>query len=356
VETLTLRGSAAEVGRAFGQRQAEEIGAELAQRLSRPHNFDNPYFRGNMRFMDREFPDFMAQLRAFGEAAGIEDFDQTYCLQVYNTGPGPTGCSALGVVLEHDGPALVCTNDGCSPADAGRLANGFCIAIVPDLRPHGFMGLCQRFSAVFHDGLNDAGLMVSGASGHPTFSPRDRAEGINLYFIVRLLLQHCADCAEVRQLLSTYRLSGIKGINGVAADADGNQLGFELESDTIAFRESDDGIMLEVNHWQHPDLQKQARAAHPDFWQGGYYYNSMNRVQHVASHQDQLKRGARVDQLVQFLFGTHAPGRILQFEGLNIRDWCTGCANVLTSRDRQMRVFAHPLAEERCDSVHYPIK
>ena len=272
----TFRGGPEEVGRAQGSVDPVCVQEKLGFWMERPHNLENPYFRKNMAFMRREFPDFMEQLEAYGAAAGISDLDLTYYLHLINTGPEEKGCSAFGLLLTDDGPALVRTNDGPHPGKPVEQMkveqkNDYHLATFPDLKPHGFLGVWSVYRLTVSTSVNDAGLMIGGASGHPKFHWPDNPEHVNLYFTLGLLTQHCADCDDVRHFLRQYRISGVKGITCTAVDARGNILGCELESENVAFREPEDGMLLEVNHWQHPDLQDPARSARPDFWKRDYY-------------------------------------------------------------------------------------
>ena len=59
-----FRGSPAEVGRAQGSMSPEAARAYLKDYQARPHDFENPYFRKNLAFMRREFPDLIEQIEA----------------------------------------------------------------------------------------------------------------------------------------------------------------------------------------------------------------------------------------------------------------------------------------------------
>lgn len=58
MECYTLSGSPSEVGRAQGLMDPTYVQEQLKERLKRLQNFDHPYFRENMAFMRREFPEF----------------------------------------------------------------------------------------------------------------------------------------------------------------------------------------------------------------------------------------------------------------------------------------------------------
>ena len=90
--------------------------------LARPHDFENPYFRKNLAFMRREFPDMVEQIEAFAEAAGLP-FDHAWYSHVHWTGAASEACSTLGIVLEEDGPAMLSTNDGHDDTVPGTVAN-----------------------------------------------------------------------------------------------------------------------------------------------------------------------------------------------------------------------------------------
>jgi len=349
-----LRGGPAEVGRAQGALDPDFARGALKELLAIRHNFEHPYFRKNMAFMRREFPDFMEQMEAFGAEVGIENFDHTYYLHVYNTGRAQDGCSAFGILLKDDGPALLRTYDPVRAGSRDRLLKEFYLGGFPDLKPHGFVGIGWKRGISTHTALNDAGLMVGWASGLPKFHWPDNPEYLNLYFVFHLLPRHCADCEDVRHFARQYRISGVKGLTGTAVDARGNMVGMELESENIAFREPEDGLLLETNHWQHPDLQALARAGDPNFWRSPDYYNSQNRVQYFACHREAFRKMRTLKEFTDFLFDVYAPGRILQMEGHNIANWSTSHAIFMTNRDRKMRVHAYPLEKGRYTEVVWP--
>ena len=354
MEIRTFRGSPAEVGKAQGEVAPALIQERFNQRMKRPHNFQHPYFRKNLEFMRREFPDFMEQMEAFGTAAGFKDLEHTYFHHIYDTGRQEEACSAFGILLDRDGPALLTTNDAVGVSQVEELVGDGYLAVFPDARPHGLAGIMGLSSITVGRSVNDAGLLTGWASGHRKFNWPDNPEHLNLYITVHLLSQHCANCEDVRHFLKQYRISGLKGINGTAVDAQGNMVGIELESENIAFREPKDGMVLETNHWQHPDLQAPSRAAAPDFWQSPYYYNSLNRLQYLAYYREEFKKMRTLNELIDFSFDVDAPGRLLQSEGHNIADWVTSNAIFMTSRDRCMRVHSYPLDKDQYTEVAYP--
>ena len=354
MERYTFRGSPHEAGKAQGELDPAYAREELKARMEQSHDFDHPYFRKNIVFMEREFPGFVEEMGAFGEAAGLEGLDQTYYLHIYSTGREADGCSALGLTLEDDGPAMLTTNDACHADRAEEVSGSAILKTLPDLKPHGVLGVGRRCNVTVFRAVNDAGLLLGGASGHPKYNWPDNPETVNLYFTMRLIAQHCGDCDDVRHFARQYRISGVKGTNGVAVDAGGNMLGFELESENIAFREPEDGMVLEVNHWQHPDLQVPARAGRPEFWQSPYYYNSQNRIHYLDYYREQFRQVKKIQDLVDFAFDVHSPGSILQSDGHNIADWVTCQAFFMTARDRMMRVHAHPVTKGDYDEARYP--
>ena len=361
MEVSTFPGSPAEVGTAQGSHDPPYLQSRLKYLMElRSPDFDHPYFRKNMAFVRREFPDLMEQMEAFGEAAGIENFDHTYFLHIFSSGREKEACSALGILLGEDGPALLRTYDTSNPGHGdgplhgrARYLKDLYIAVYPDRKPHGFVGVGDRCSITGHTSVNDAGLMLGFASGVPKFTWPDNPEYLNLFLLMDLLGQHCADCDDVRHFIEEYRISGIKGLTGTAVDANGNMLGLELESENTAFREPEDGIVLETNHWEHPDLQAKARVAVPDFWRSPGYYNSQNRHQYVAYYRETLKQMRAVDELIDFSFDVYAAGRLLQVEDY-FSNRITCHALFMTSRDRKMRAYTYPLDKTVHTDVAFP--
>ena len=347
-----FRGSPAEVGSAQGAMDPEAARAYVDFWLARPHDFEDPYFRKNLAFMRREFPDMVEQIEAFAEAAGMP-FDHAYYSHVHWTGAGSDACSTLGIVLQEDGPAMLSTNDGHDDTVPGTVDNTV-VSFFPDAKPHGMMGLGGQRHVTLGAAVNDSGLLVGANSGHRRFNPVSNPECLNLYFIVHLLAQHCADCGDVRHFVEQYRLSGQKGMILVTVDAAGNILGLELESENIAVSEAQDGMLLEVNHWQHPTLQVPSRRANPDWWNGSYYYNSQARVIYFAHYRGVFARMKSMQELVDFSFDVHAPGRILQMAGRNVDDLISCQVMFASARERMMRIHLHPLGKDEYEEFRYP--
>ena len=101
METRIFRGSPAEIGKAQGAMNPEAARDYLAFWQARPHDFGNAYFRENLAFMRREFPDMVEQIGAFGEAAGMASFEHAYYGHILWSGPMGDACSTLGIVLEE---------------------------------------------------------------------------------------------------------------------------------------------------------------------------------------------------------------------------------------------------------------
>lgn len=98
VKFHVFRGSPAEMGMAQGFLDPDFLRSRLDEWLKWPHDFDHPYFRKNMAFMRREFPDSMERMEAYGAAAGIDNFDHTCYLHTVNTGRDEDACSAFGIL------------------------------------------------------------------------------------------------------------------------------------------------------------------------------------------------------------------------------------------------------------------
>ncbi len=338
----TFRGSPAEIGRAQGLVNPDAALAHLNELLDQPHNFESRYFRENLAFTQREFPDLMEQIQAFGEAAGMESLEQAFYSHIYHTGDETGDCSAFGLLLEDDGPAMLTTNDTAF-VRATSKTESTTVSIFPDAKPHGFMGVSNLIGVAVDRSVNDAGLVIGAASGHRRFNPVNNPECLNLYFILHLLAQHCADCQDVRKFVEQYRLSGIKGFNLVAVDADGNILGVELESENIAISEAQDGMLLEVNHYQHPKLQAPSRQARPEYWDSASYYNSQARVQYIEQYRQVFARMRTIDDLIDFSFDFHAPGRLIQLPDRNVSNMVSCQVVFLTAANRTMRIHLHPV-------------
>ncbi|MAG35497.1 MAG: hypothetical protein CL878_04525 [Dehalococcoidia bacterium] len=360
MKSYTFRGSPAEVGRAQGAVNPPAARAYLEEWQARRAgeglgpDFGSPYFQQNLAFMRREFPDLIEQIAAFGEAAGMESFEQAYYCHLHWTGPAAEACSTLGIVLEDDGPALFSTND-IGPDNVDSIVEDTVVCVLPDARPRGLLGVgSQTHVTVMSAAVNEAGLAMGSNSGHRKFNPVVNPECLNIYFVVHLLAQHCSDCADVRHFVEQYRVSGQKGWNLAVVDAAGNILGLELESENIAISEAQDGLLLEVNHFQHPKLQAPSRAADPEFWEGPYYYNSQARVMHVAHYRPVFAQMRTLVDLVDFSFDVHASGRLVQLPGRNLGNLISCQVVFASARERTIRLHLHPVHKSDYEEFQYP--
>ena len=266
-----FRRSPAEMGRAHGSLDPEFLRSRLDEWLTWPHDFDHPVLPEEHGVHAARVSGFHRTHGSLRRSAGIDNFDHTYYLHMVNTGREQESCSALGILLREDGPALLRTYDPCDSTGTSYFVKDRFVAAFPDCRPHGYVGIGGHHFCVVHTSVNDAGLLTGWASGAPKFHWPDNPEHVNLFQITGLVPQHCGDCEDVRRFLTEYRISGLNGLTGTSVDARGNILGFELESENIAFREPEDDMVLEVNHWQHPDLQRPGRVRQPEFWTSPYF-------------------------------------------------------------------------------------
>lgn len=129
-------------------------------------------------------------------------------------------------------------------------------------------------------------------------------------------------------------------------------MGIELESENIAFRESEDGIMLEVNHFQHQDLIRPSFATRTDFWDSAYYLNSMNRVMYVDYNKERFRSMERMEDFIAFSYEKGWPGRIIQIKDQNIANWVTFSASFVRAKDKSIRYYRYPLNKD----IHQDIK
>ncbi|NSW89095.1 MAG: hypothetical protein HPY74_00180 [Firmicutes bacterium] len=345
VEVIELTGDSSNRGRLLGENSPEMVREVLKKYWKTNDSFESPYFRKNFVFMKREFPELIEEVEAFGAAAGLSP-EEAYFTQIYST--GNTGCSALAIQTRNDGPIMLRTIDPFSLEEVTSwYQRGDRAVIHRGLKPHAYAAIQSCITLSPATAVNDAGLMVGGASGHPKFNFQDNPETINLYWWTRIFAQYCSDCKDARYYANRYKCSGVKGINIVVADSKGDALGIEFESENIAFREPEDGIILEVNHFQHPDLVKPSLNIRSDFWGSSYHLNSMNRVMYVNYNRERFKAMETMDEMIDFSYEKGWPGRILQIQGLNIGDWLTYSASFVKSRDKSIRYHNYPLDKDR---------
>ena len=107
---------------------------------------------------------------AFQEAAGLKSLDEAYLLHVNDTGREGQGCSAFGISLAGDGPAMLTTADPVSERGMEQLLTGSVLKDYPDSRPHRLLGIGSRHHATIWRSVNDAGLLAGWASGHSKFT------------------------------------------------------------------------------------------------------------------------------------------------------------------------------------------
>ncbi len=349
-----FRGKPSEVGLQQARISPTRTKHQLATMLSRPHNLRSPYFRKNLAFMQREFPNFMDQMESFGEAAGLPDLPHTYYLHIYHTGFENEGCTALGLHLE-DGPLLFSTNDAMSSKEAAELLPGLYLGSFPDARPYSMIGVCSDANIKVSRIVNSAGLMVAPASGHPKYNKVDEPEYLNLYFLPHLLAQHCADCGDVRKFVSQYRISGVKGLTMVVVDASGDMLALEMESANFSIREIYGDYGIEVNFWQAEELAKPARKKVPQFWESGKYYNSVSRLMYFKRHKKALLRCPNAEELIRRLLRTKEPGDFFQEAEMNIGNWSTVYGLILKNRPKQLSFYPPPFREENYLTIPFPV-
>lgn len=352
VELIELRGSPSERGTLFGSNSPDMVKEMLRRYWSKTDSFELEYFRKNFRFMKKEFPELIEEVEAFGNAAGLNS-DEAYFTQIYST--GYSGCSALAIQTKYDGPVMLNTKD-MTKFNKENIENWFKkrdrAVIQYDLKPYTYAATQTCISLSPGTAVNSAGLMVGGASGHPKFNYNDNPETVNLYWWPRIFAQYCSDCKEAMGYAKEYRCSGVKGKTITVADSKGKVLGIELESENIAFRESEDGIMLEVNHFQHQDLIRPSFATRTDFWDSAYYLNSMNRVMYVDYNKERFRSMERMEDFIAFSYEKGWPGRIIQIKDQNIASWVTFSASFVRAKDKSIRYYRYPLNKD----IHQDIK
>ena len=354
VKTLVLEGSAERRGHLLGSEDPGRIRRVLKEYWKKGNTFDTPYFRKNLNFMKREFPGLIEEVRTLGETAGLTE-DEAYFTQVYTTGNN-TGCSALGLLFLEEGPAMLRTEDVTGPLDVWERdwMSGIRLVIQRGLEPYSYSGIGSPSSLSSSGSVNDRGLILGAASGHPKFNFNDEPETINHYWWPRIIIQHCSDCDDVKSMVRQYRCSGKKGANMVVMDANGNALGVELESENLAFREPEDGMIIETNHFQDPDLVRASLKPREDFWSGVYYLNSMNRLLYLAFVRNRLRSMKHLQEFMDLSFDEHLPGRIIQTTGRNIANWQSVNACFITSRDRTIRFHGYPPEKDRVQTISAP--
>jgi len=356
VETLIpiirLSGSPAERGRALGRSDPVSVKRRISDYWHSGCSFDAPYFRKNREFMRREFPELIEELEGFGDAAGLTP-DEAYFAHVLTTS-GREACSALALTHLEEGPVMLRCLDVVDPAKVllrTREARGI---LQENLRPHSFAAIGDVLMISPITAVNDAGLAVATASGHPKFEFSNRPETISIYFWSRVIAQYCTNCDDARALAAQYRSSGIKGLNMVVLDEGGNALGIEFESENVAFRRAEGGLLLEVNHWQDPRLDAEARRRRSEFYRSEGFRNSAERVMFVERHRARLQEMRSSRQLSDFAFERPGPGSLLQREGLNTGNWVTASATIVRSRERSLEYHPHPLDPARLHLVSLP--
>ena len=76
-------------------------------------------------------------------------------------------------------------------------------------------------------------------------------------------------------------------------------------------------------------------------------------MQYVAFHRETFKKMRTVNELIDFSFDVHTPGRILQAPEYNIANWVTSHAIFMTSKDQKMRVHTRPLEKDQYIEITY---
>lgn len=348
IDLVELEGSPSQRGSTLGKIAPTLVQKKFKEYWGKEHSFETSYFRKNFAFMKQEFPELMEEMEAFGEAAGLTP-EETYFTHILST--GNSSCSAFAILTLRKGPIMLRTMDPSKLEELPYHRKHTRVVIQRGLMPHAYASVGTCSSIVPSTAVNDAGFAVGGASAHPKFNFKDNPETINIYWWFRILAQYCTDCADARRLVKQYRSSGLKGQTNVVMDAKGNALGIELESENVAFREPKGGILLEVNHFQHPDLEKPGRRLHPEFWNSPYFYNSMNRVMHIEHHRKRIQSMTHLKEFIDFVFEPGWPGAILQQDRRNIANWFTVHASFVQARKQQIQCHSYPLKKEHYQMI-----
>ena len=75
---------------------------------------------------------------------------------------------------------------------------------------------------------------------------------------------------------------------------------------------------------------------------------------YFAHFRNVFARMRSMQELVDFSFDVHAPGRILQMSGLNVDDLISCQVMFASARERAMRIYLHPLGKDEYEEFRYP--
>jgi hypothetical protein len=255
---LMVAGTPEEIGRQKAALTGEEVKKlstypkRLIERSSRKERW--PQLVERARSLLPQFPtDHLAEIRAFGDASGI---DRDVGI-VGNTLPdiyrGSFACSSLIVDAEHSdthGPLFGRNLDFYT---LGMLDKFNLVTIYRPKDKHAFVSI--GFPGLFGclSGMNDAGLALAC---HEVFLSKDGAamfnsKGVPYTLLFRRVLEECSTIAEAEQMIRASERTTIQSL--VLCDRNSSEV-LEITPKSVASRQGCDGICACTNHFRSPEL------------------------------------------------------------------------------------------------------
>ena len=225
---------------------------DLLTRLGGDDCWSKMVQRGNA-LLEHAPADHRAELRAFGEVAGIDRDQGVVANTMVDMYRGGLGCSSLSVNPERSatgGPLFGRNLDFYSLGVLHRFG------LVTVHRPEGKRAFVSiGFPGLFGclSGMNDAGLAVAvhevllAGDRSPLFNPK----GVPYTFVLRRILEECATVEEAEKLVRAAQRT--TKLNIALCDRRGGAV-LEMTPKTVALRRGENGICACTNHFRTPEL------------------------------------------------------------------------------------------------------
>ena len=199
--------------------------------------------------LSRTAPELIEEMRGIAEGSALSYEDVVRLNFAEEVGGGNLGCSQFGMVAA-DGSAVMGKTE-----DHGFGRRTY---VVTELHPDN--GYAQVHVGAVNwvvssgSGINDAGLCV----GQSSLNVTSEADGVPRLTMLRLVLERCETVSEAGELLKT-KTGGIRGLNFLMVDANGDMAVVESSPSLCAVRQPEDCAIWASNHPVDPKMRSVER-------------------------------------------------------------------------------------------------
>lgn len=250
-----------------------------------------------------EFPEVVRELEGISDGSGI-DYQEILLLNFYHN---------MYAYL----PAKECSSIAFSHSDRGPiLGNNIDLEcdtsfyrIVEKNYPqkgYEFINLRPPGTVWAAGGLNEKGLAIGGAS----VGASDRANGIIVYMLSRLVLQNCKNVEDALVFLAEHKARS-SGLNYMLVDSSGNVAAVEKSPTKQGVRKPKDGAVYFTNFFLASEMKQ--------FYRGKKgYTDPQERYENIASLINEQKGKFTLDFMKHILTNHRYPGSICRHGGRDI--------------------------------------